>query len=168
MKGKINQEGFWNLELTSWMRRRHLIHEFFCVMPGNYYGRPKNALHQVGIPQSILNIKATLKPHPPIFDEVTGMEGEGPILAPRYKPKSLLMGKNLPAVDPPVARLWGSIHRRSTTLIRPTSDWAPFTNHGLNNAKNPGAPCTTLSHWSRRFPPTRAFAYLKLENPRFC
>ena len=52
----------------------------FGVMPGIYYGWPKNVLHQAGIENSILDINATLKPHFAIVDGIVGMEGDGPIM----------------------------------------------------------------------------------------
>ncbi|MFQ5992690.1 MAG: DUF362 domain-containing protein, partial [Nitrospiraceae bacterium] len=52
----------------------------FGVMPGIYYGWPKNVLHHAGIPESILDITATLRPQFAIVDGIIGMEGDGPIM----------------------------------------------------------------------------------------
>jgi len=52
----------------------------FGVMPGIYYGWPKNVLHHAGIENSILDINATLKPHFAVVDGIVGMEGDGPIM----------------------------------------------------------------------------------------
>ena len=52
----------------------------FGVMPGVYYGWPKNVLHHAGIPESILDINAAVRPHLAIVDGIIGMEGDGPIM----------------------------------------------------------------------------------------
>ncbi len=79
----------------------------FGVMPGNFYGWPKNVLHQMGIPQSIVDITATLQPHFAIIDGVTGMEGDGPILGTPVQSGVIVMGNNLPAVDATCCRIMG-------------------------------------------------------------
>ena len=79
----------------------------FGVMPGIYYGWPKNVLHQVGIENSILDINATLKPHFAIVDGVVGMEGDGPIMGDPKKVGVLVMGRNLAAVDATCCRIMG-------------------------------------------------------------
>jgi uncharacterized protein (DUF362 family) len=88
----------------------------FGVMPGIYYGWPKNVLHQEGIPQSILDINATLKPHFSIIDGITGMEGDGPIMGTPKQAGVLVMGKNLPAVDATCCRIMGIDPYRITYL----------------------------------------------------
>ena len=55
----------------------------FGVMPGVCYGWPKNVLHHAGIPESILDIAATVRPHLAIVDGIIGMEGDGPIMGTR-------------------------------------------------------------------------------------
>jgi len=79
----------------------------FGIMPGIYYGWPKNVLHTVGIDKAILDINATLPPHLAIIDGIVGMEGDGPIMGtPKYA-GVLIMGRNLPAVDATSARIMG-------------------------------------------------------------
>ena len=79
----------------------------FGVMPGIYYGWPKNVLHHAGIENSILDINATLKPHFAIVDGIVGMEGDGPIMGDPKKAGVLVMGRNLPAVDATCCRIMG-------------------------------------------------------------
>lgn len=79
----------------------------FGVMPGIYYGWPKNVLHDAGIENSILDINATLKPHFAIVDGIVGMEGDGPILGDPKKVGVLVMGRNLAAVDATCCRIMG-------------------------------------------------------------
>jgi uncharacterized protein (DUF362 family) len=79
----------------------------FGVMPGSFYGWPKNLLHWAGINEAIFDITATLKPDFAIVDGVVGMEGDGPIMGtPKYA-GVLVMGGNLPAVDATCARIMG-------------------------------------------------------------
>src|SRR5262249_18907738 len=78
---------------------------FFGVMPGIYYGWPKNVLHHAGIGRSILDINAAVRPHLAIVDGIIGMEGDGPIMGTPKHAGVLVMGTNLPAVDATCARL---------------------------------------------------------------
>jgi uncharacterized protein (DUF362 family) len=79
----------------------------FGVMPGIYYGWPKNLFHWEGIDKSILDINETLKPHFAIVDGVVGMEGDGPIMGTPKRAGVIVMGRNLPAVDATCARIMG-------------------------------------------------------------
>ena len=79
----------------------------FGVMPGIYYGWPKNVLHQVGIENAILDINATLRPHFAIVDGIVGMEGDGPIMGDPKKVGVVAMGRNLAAVDATCCRIMG-------------------------------------------------------------
>ena len=94
----------------------------FGVMPGLYYGWPKNVLHHQGIHQSILDITATLKPHFSIVDGIVGMEGDGPIMGTPKTVGVLVMGRNLPAVDATCARLMGIDPYKVPYLIT-ADDW---------------------------------------------
>ena len=84
----------------------------FGVMPGVYYGWPKNVLHHCGIDNSIVDIAATVRPQLAIVDGVVGMEGDGPIMGTPRQSKLLVMGTNLTAVDATTARLMGFEPRR--------------------------------------------------------
>ena len=79
----------------------------FGVMPGSYYGWPKNVLHQVGIEGAIVDIAAALKPQLAIVDGIIGMEGDGPIMGTPKPVGVLVLGRNLPAVDATCARIMG-------------------------------------------------------------
>lgn len=79
----------------------------FGVMPGIYYGWPKNVLHHCGIDNSIVDITATVRPHLAIVDGIVGMEGDGPIMGTPRHSNLIVMGTNLPAVDATGARLMG-------------------------------------------------------------
>lgn len=83
------------------------LKNLFGVMPGIYYGWPKNVLHRAGISECILDIAATLKPHLAIVDGIVGMEGDGPIMGTPKEVRALVMGRNLTAVDATCTRLMG-------------------------------------------------------------
>jgi uncharacterized protein (DUF362 family) len=76
---RLLQEVDWIVSLAK-MKTHHWsgvtlsMKNLFGMMPGNYYGWPKNVLHQVGISKSILDINATLKPHFAIVDGIIGMD----------------------------------------------------------------------------------------------
>jgi Uncharacterized conserved protein len=94
----------------------------FGVMPGIYYGWPKNVLHHAGIENSILDINATLKPHFAIVDGIIGMEGDGPIMGTPKKAGVLVMGRNLTAVDATCCRIMGIDPSKVSYLAR-ADDW---------------------------------------------
>jgi uncharacterized protein (DUF362 family) len=102
----------WVVSLAK-MKTHHLagitlaMKNLFGVMPGLYYGWPKNVLHNAGIFESILDITATLRPQFAIVDGIVGMEGDGPIMGTPKPVGGLVMGRNLPAVDATCARLMG-------------------------------------------------------------
>jgi uncharacterized protein (DUF362 family) len=79
----------------------------FGVMPGTYYGWPKNVLHWEGIDNCIIDINATVRPHFSIVDGIVGMEGDGPIMGTPHPTGVLVMGRNFPAVDATSARIMG-------------------------------------------------------------
>jgi uncharacterized protein (DUF362 family) len=94
----------------------------FGVMPGRYYGWPKNVLHKAGIQNSILDINATLKPHFAIIDGVIGMEGDGPIMGDPKQVGVLVMGRNLPAVDATCCRIMG-IDPYKVSYLEQADNW---------------------------------------------
>jgi len=79
----------------------------FGLLPGIYYGWPKNVLHWEGIDQCIFDINATVRPHFAIVDGIVGMEGDGPIMGEPRHAGVIVMGRNLPAVDATCARAMG-------------------------------------------------------------
>jgi uncharacterized protein (DUF362 family) len=99
----------------------------FGVLPGIYYGWPKNVLHHVGIENSILDINATLKPHFAIVDGIVGMEGDGPIMGDPKKAGVLVIGRNLPAVDATCCRIMGIDPYRVSYLDRADNWLGPIS-----------------------------------------
>jgi uncharacterized protein (DUF362 family) len=79
----------------------------FGLMPGSFYGWPKNLLHWGGINGCIVDITATVRPQFAIVDGIVGMEGDGPIMGVPKHAGVLVMGRNLPAVDATCTRIMG-------------------------------------------------------------
>ncbi|MHB8094867.1 MAG: DUF362 domain-containing protein [Candidatus Aminicenantales bacterium] len=83
------------------------LKNLFGVLPGIFYGWPKNLLHFRGIENSILDLARTVKVHYSIVDAVTGMEGDGPIMGKAKPVGALVLGAFPLAVDATAARLMG-------------------------------------------------------------
>lgn len=90
-----------------WVGATLSMKNLFGLMPGAFYGWPKNVLHTAGIHESILDINATVRPQIAIVDGIVGMEGDGPIMGTPINSGVLVIGRNLPAVDATCARVMG-------------------------------------------------------------
>jgi len=80
---------------------------FFGLVPGSVYGWPKNELHHVGIPRSIVELNRIFRRSFAIVDGIVGMEGNGPIQGTPKNCGVLVMGGDLPAVDATCCRIMG-------------------------------------------------------------
>jgi len=80
---------------------------FFGLVPGSVYGWPKNELHHIGIPQSIVELTRIFRRSFAIVDGIVGMEGNGPIQGTPKPAGVLVMGRDLPAVDATCCRIMG-------------------------------------------------------------
>jgi uncharacterized protein (DUF362 family) len=81
---------------------------YFGLVPGSIYGWPKNELHHIGIPTSIVELTRLFGQKSfAIVDGIVGMEGNGPIQGTPKKVGVLVMGSNLPAVDATCCRIMG-------------------------------------------------------------
>lgn len=98
----------------------------FGIMPGIFYGWPKNVFHWEGIDQSILDINETVKPDFAIVDGIVGMEGDGPIMGTPKRAGVLVMGRSLPAVDATCARIMGVDPHKVTYLAAASGRLGPI------------------------------------------
>ena len=88
-----------------WVGVTAALKNMYGTIPGCKYGWPKNVLHYQGIPQTVLDINASLPPTIAIVDAIDCMEGDGPIMG-TLKPMGLLLVGTCPtAVDATVCRL---------------------------------------------------------------
>jgi uncharacterized protein (DUF362 family) len=115
------------MKLHHWAGVTLAMKNLFGIMPGIYYGWPKNVLHHHGIERSILDINATVRPQLAIVDGIIGMEGDGPIMGTPKKAGVLVIGNNPAAVDATCSRIMGVDPRniaylsvRETEVIGPT------------------------------------------------
>ena len=89
---------------------------FYGILPGIKYGWPKNVLHHNGIPQTVVDINATISRSIAIVDGIDCMEGDGPSLGSAKHKGLIFEGGNLPAVDATAARIIGLLPERITYL----------------------------------------------------
>ena len=99
-----------------WVGMTCSMKKFYGVLPGIKYGWPKNVLHHNGIPQTVVDINATLQNTLAIVDGIDCMEGDGPILGSKKQMGLILVGCNLPAVDATAARIMGLVPERISYL----------------------------------------------------
>ncbi|MGI8741896.1 MAG: DUF362 domain-containing protein [Bryobacteraceae bacterium] len=79
----------------------------FGLVPGSVYGWPKNKLHYIGIPESIVALNRQFPKTFAIVDGIVGMEGNGPIQGTPKAAGVLVMGRDLVAVDATCCRIMG-------------------------------------------------------------
>lgn len=97
------------LKMHHWAGVTLSMKNLFGIVPSAIYGWPKNVLHQVGIPNSIVDINAALTmPRLAIVDGIVGMEGNGPIQGEPRSAGVVVIGEDFPAVDATGARLMGA------------------------------------------------------------
>lgn len=90
-----------------WAGATLAMKNLYGLLPGIYYGWPKNVLHWAGIPETIADLNALVRPQLAIVDGIVGMEGDGPIMGTPKAAGVLVLGTNLPAVDATCARIMG-------------------------------------------------------------
>ncbi len=98
----------------------------YGVLPGIKYGWPKNVLHHAGIPQTVVDILATLPRTLAIVDGIDCMEGDGPILGSLKQMGLVCVGQNLPALDATVARIMGLEPSRVSYLSLAAGRFGPI------------------------------------------
>jgi uncharacterized protein (DUF362 family) len=95
------------LKTHHWMGITAAMKNLYGTLPGLVYGWPKNVLHYAGIPQTVVDINASLPRTIAVVDGILCMEGDGPILG-TPKPMGLLaVGLNPAALDATLARIIG-------------------------------------------------------------
>jgi uncharacterized protein (DUF362 family) len=90
-----------------WAGATLAMKNFFGLVPGSVYGWPKNELHHIGIPESIVELNRIFRRSFAIVDGIVGMEGNGPIQGTPKPANVLVMGSDLPAVDATCCRIMG-------------------------------------------------------------
>ncbi len=88
-----------------WVGVTAAMKNLYGTIPGCKYGWPKNVLHYSGIPETVVDINASLPRTIAIVDGIDCMEGDGPIMGTRKHMGLVLVGTNPAAVDATVCRL---------------------------------------------------------------
>lgn len=101
-----------------WVGVTLCLKNLFGVLPGIYYGWPKNLLHFRGIERSILDLARTVKVHYGVIDGVVGMEGDGPIMGKAKSVGALVLSSFPLAADSTAARIMGFDPRKILYLAQ--------------------------------------------------
>ena len=100
------------LKTHHWVGLTCSMKNLYGILPGIKYGWPKNVLHHNGIPETVVDINATISHTLAIVDGIDCMEGDGPILGSLKQMGLVMVGRNLPAVDATAARIIGLLPER--------------------------------------------------------
>ena len=95
------------LKTHHWVGVTMSLKNCFGCMPGRVYGWPKDVFHVRGIPESILDIVAAVRPSLTIVDGIVGMEGDGPIMGDPVASGVVVVSEDLVAADVTGVRLMG-------------------------------------------------------------
>lgn len=95
------------LKTHHWVGITVSMKNLYGTLPGNKYGWPKNVLHHAGIPQTVVDINASLPPAIAVVDAIECMEGDGPILGSSKHMGLVVVGADRLAVDATCARMIG-------------------------------------------------------------
>jgi len=118
------------LKTHHWVGMTASLKNLYGTLPGLIYGWPKNVLHYAGIPQTVVDIAASLPPTIAIIDAILAMEGDGPIMGTPKPLGVLAIGQNATAVDATCARIMGIEPSRIAYLalaagrLGPLVEWA--------------------------------------------
>jgi len=93
----------------------------FGLVPGSVYGWPKNKLHYIGIPESVVALNRFFRNTFAIVDGVVGMEGDGPIQGTPKPLGALVLGRDLMAVDATCCRIMG-VDPEKVEFLRQAAD----------------------------------------------
>src|SRR5262245_53939522 len=88
-----------------WVGVTAAMKNLYGTIPGCKYGWPKNVLHFGGIPETVVDINASLPKTIAIVDGIDCMEGDGPIMGTMKHMGLVIVGTNPAAVDATVCRL---------------------------------------------------------------
>ena len=105
------------LKTHHWVGVTLSLKNCFGCMPGRVYGWPKDVFHVNGIPESILDIYATVRPSLTIVDGIVGMEGDGPIMGDPVNSGVVVISRDGVAADVTAARLMGMEPERVEYLM---------------------------------------------------
>lgn len=133
------------LKTHHWMGITLSLKNLFGVLPGIFYGWPKNPLHVHGIENSIVDLALTVPVQYAVVDGVVGMEGDGPIMGTAKHVGAVILGKHLLAVDSTAARIMGFNPRKITYLKMAASHLPGLSERSVvHRGENPKRFATTF------------------------
>jgi len=95
------------LKTHHWVGVTLSLKNCFGCMPGRVYGWPKDVFHVNGIPESILDISAAVRPTLAIVDGIVGMQGDGPIMGQPVRSGVVVISRDPVAADVTASRMMG-------------------------------------------------------------
>jgi uncharacterized protein (DUF362 family) len=105
------------LKTHHWVGVTLSLKNCFGCMPGRVYGWPKDVFHVHGIPNSILDIVAAVRPSLAIVDGILGMQGDGPIMGEPVHAGVVVVSRDVVSADVTGARLMGMEPERIDYLM---------------------------------------------------
>jgi len=114
------------LKTHHWVGMTASMKNLYGTLPGAVYGWPKNVLHHAGIPETVVDINASLPKTVAIVDGIVGMEGDGPISGTAKPLGVLAIGTNPAAVDATCARVMALVPARVPYLALAAGSLGPI------------------------------------------
>jgi uncharacterized protein (DUF362 family) len=106
------------LKTHHWVGVTLSLKNCFGCMPGRVYGWPKDVFHVRGIPESIVDIAAAVRPSLAIVDGIVGMQGDGPINGDAVDSGVVIVSRDPVAADVTGARLMGMDPEKVSYLMQ--------------------------------------------------
>ena len=125
------------LKTHHWVGMTASLKNMYGTLPGQIYGWPKNVLHFAGIPQTVVDINASLPKTIAIVDGILCMEGDGPIMG-TPKPMGLVaVSTNCTALDATLARILGFDPARVSYLELADGRLGPIADYRIEQKGEP-------------------------------
>lgn len=125
------------LKTHHWVGMTAAMKNLYGTLPGIKYGWPKNVLHWAGIPQTVVDIAASLPPTVAVVDCILCMEGDGPIMGTPKTLGSIAVGANLAALDATCARMMGLAPERIPYLRLAAGRLGPIDDRHIEQRGDP-------------------------------
>jgi uncharacterized protein (DUF362 family) len=120
-----------------WVGMTMALKNMYGSLPGCKYGWPKNVLHHAGIPETVVDINASLPKTITVVDGIVCMEGDGPILGSAKPMGLVVVGTNPTAVDATCARIMGLAPERIPYLKLADGILGPLAEHLIHQSGEP-------------------------------
>ena len=120
-----------------WVGFTAAMKNLYGVIPGIKYGWPKNVLHHAGIPQTVMDINASLSKTIAIVDGIMCMEGDGPIMGSPKPMGLVIVGTNPTAVDATVGRIMGLDPSKVNYMMLAAGKLGPLSERSITQRGEP-------------------------------